>query len=133
MYKINQFQPCLYALILTGMVGYGLASGSMGIWVVGCGGVLFNWWLIQTGRFRSLPRIVANLLTLFAMIYVGRELISAGNSAVLVIGQLLAVLELDKLWEQRANRDYGQLLILSLLLMVAASINTGSLLFGLLF
>jgi hypothetical protein len=133
MYKINQFQPCLYALILTGMVGYGLASGSMGIWVVGCGGVLFNWWLNRTGRFRSLPRIVANLLTLFAMIYVGRELISAGNSAVLVIGQFLVVLQLVKLWEQRANRDYGQLLILSLLLMVAASINTGSLLFGLLF
>jgi len=133
MYKINQFQPCLYALILTGMVGYGLASGSMGMWLVGCGGVAFNWWLNRTGRFRSLPRIVANLLTLFAMIYVGRQLISAGNSAVLVIGQFLVVLQLVKLWEQRANRDYGQLLILSLLLMVAASINTGSLLFGLLF
>jgi transglutaminase-like putative cysteine protease len=133
MYKINQFQPCLYALILTGMVGYGLASGSMGMWGIGCGGVVINWWLLRTGRFRSLPRIVANLLTVFAMIYVGRQLISAGSSAVLVIGQFLVVLQLVKLWEQRANRDYGQLLILSLLLMVAASINTGSLLFGLLF
>ncbi len=133
MYKITQFQPCLYALILTGMVGYGLASGSTGMLLVGSGGVALNWWLHRTGRFRSLPRIVANLLTLFAMIYVGRELISAGNSAVLVIGQFLVVLQLVKLWEQRANRDYGQLLVLSLLLMVAASINTGSLLFGLLF
>ena len=37
------------------------------------------------------------------------------------------------MWEQRANRDYAQLLVLSLLLMVAAAISTGSLVFGLLF
>ncbi len=35
-----------------------------------------------------------------------------------------------KLFEQRANRDYAQLLVLSLLLMVAAAISTASLLFG---
>jgi hypothetical protein len=53
-----------------------------------------------------------------------------GSTPVLVIGQFLVLLQLVKLWEQRANRDYAQLLILSLLLMVAASINTASLVFG---
>src|ERR1700679_3727373 len=38
-----------------------------------------------------------------------------------------------KLFEQRANRDYAQLLVLSLLLMVAAAISTASLLFGIIF
>src|SRR6266581_2905476 len=55
------------------------------------------------------------------------------GAAVMVIGQFLVLLHLVKLWEQRANRDYAQLLILSLLLMVAAAINTASLLFGVMF
>ena len=49
---------------------------------------------------------------------------------VLVVGDFLVLLQLVKLWEQRGNRDLAQLLVLSLLLMVAASINTASLLFG---
>ena len=52
---------------------------------------------------------------------------------MLLVGRFLVLLHLVKLFEQRANRDYGQLLILSLLLMVAAAINTERLLFGVLF
>ena len=43
----------------------------------------------------------------------------------------MLLLQLVKLYEQRANRDYAQLIVLSLLLMVAAAINTASLVFGL--
>ena len=39
-------------------------------------------------------------------------------------------LQLVKLFELRANRDYAQLLVLSRLLMVAGAISTPSLLFG---
>jgi transglutaminase-like putative cysteine protease/Ca2+/Na+ antiporter len=49
---------------------------------------------------------------------------------VLAVGMFLVLLQIIKLFEQRYNRDYAQLLVLSLLLMVAASINTASLLFG---
>jgi protein-glutamine gamma-glutamyltransferase len=43
------------------------------------------------------------------------------------------LLQLIKLYEQRANRDFAQLLILGPLLMVAGSISTYSLVFGLTF
>src|SRR5205814_5672294 len=49
---------------------------------------------------------------------------------ILAIGQFLVLLQIVKLFEIRANRDYAQLLVLSLLLIVAASINTASLIFG---
>jgi hypothetical protein len=32
----------------------------------------------------------------------------------MIIGKFLVLLQLIKLWEQRANRDYAQLLVLSL-------------------
>ena len=41
-------------------------------------------------------------------------MLTSGGAAVMVIGQFLVLLHLVKLWEQRANRDYAQLLILSL-------------------
>lgn len=131
MYTINQFKPTLYALLLLGMLGFGFAAESAGIWALGTGGILLNAWLVKTRRFTPMPRLLANLVTIGAMLYVAREVFAPGSTAVIVIGKFLVLLQLIKLWEQRANRDYAQLIVLSLLLMVAASINTTSLLFAL--
>jgi protein-glutamine gamma-glutamyltransferase len=131
MYDIRQFKPTLYLLLLIGMTGFALAARSPALWLVGAGGVLLNGWLVFNGRFSPLPRWVANLVTLMAFAFAAIQF-RGGTTAILVVGQFLVLLQLVKLFEQRANRDYAQLLILSLLLMVAAAINTASLLFALL-
>src|SRR5439155_9991668 len=133
MYNIRQFKPVLYALLMVGITGFALAAQSPGLWVLGAAGILLNAWLVGTGRFVPMPRMLANVVTLAATLYSARNMLSSAGAAVMVIGQFLVLLHLVKLWEQRANRDYAQLLILSLLLMVAAAINTASLLFGVLF
>src|SRR5215211_1281028 len=133
MYKIRQFKPILYILLLVGVTGFALAAQSPGLWVLGATGILLNAWLVTTDRFVPMPRLLANVVTLGATLYCARQMLISGAAAVMVIGQFLVLLHLVKLWEQRANRDYAQLLILSLLLMVAAAINTASLIFGLLF
>ena len=132
MYDIRQFKPALYVLLLVGMVGFSLAAESAGVWVLGTAGILLNGWLVATGRFIPMPRLLANVVTIGATLFIAREALGPNVTAVMVIGKFLVLLQLIKLWEQRANRDYAQLLILSLLLMVAASINTASLLFGVL-
>src|SRR5881227_2149548 len=131
MYDIRQFRPALYTLLILGMSGFALAAQSPGMWVLSVGAILLNGWLLKTGRFRPLPRVVANLITLSALLYIVWDIRTSGAAPILVIGQFLVLLQLVKLYEQRANRDYAQLLVLSLLLIVAASINTASLLFGL--
>ena len=132
MYKISQFKPTLYALLLLGILGFSLAAESPGVWLLGTCGILLNAWLVRTGRFVPMPRLLANIVTIGSMLFVAREAFTPNNTPVMVIGKFLVLLQLIKLWEQRANRDYAQLLVLSLLLMVAASINTASLLFGIL-
>ena len=131
MYDIRQFKPTLYLLLLVGVSGFCLAAQSPGLWLIGATGIAVNAVLMWSGHFRPLPRILANFVTLGATLYIMRELATSGVTPVMVIGQFLVFLQLVKLWEQRANRDYAQLLVLSLLLMVAASINTVSLWFGL--
>lgn len=132
MYDIRQFKPMLYVLVLMGMVGYALAALSPGFFVFPVALVLLNAWLIKTGRFAPMPRWFANIATLICFIWAGMHVIGPRSTAILVIGQFLVILQLVKLYEQRANRDYAQLLILSLLLMVASAISTASLLFGIL-
>src|SRR5690349_7235361 len=104
MYNIRQFKPALYLLVLLGMLGFALASRSPWIGALGCGGVLINAWLVHGGRFRPLPRLAANFITLAAMAIVGRQLLAGGGSnTIMIIGQFLVALQLVKLWEQRAN------------------------------
>src|SRR5881398_1012808 len=130
MYDIRQFRPVLYTLLIFGMTGFALAAQSPGIWVLSIGAVLLNGWLIKHGKFRPLPRLIANAVTVLALLYVIQQVKSSGMAPILVIGQFLVLLQLVKLYEQRANRDYAQLLVLSLLLIVAAAISTASLLFA---
>ena len=133
MYDIRQFRPALYLLVFLGICGFAAAAETPGLWVVGAGFWGLNAMLAATGRLRPIPRVLANLATLAAGAYVVLQLSGGGNGSppILVIGQFLVVLQLIKLFEQRANRDAGQLIVLSLLLMVAAAISTPELWFGL--
>ena len=130
MYDIRQFKPTLYVLVLMGMVGYSLAAESPAFFMFPTILLLLNGWLVKTNRFTPMPRWIANGATLLCLVWAGSQVFGSRATTILVIGQFLVFLQLVKLYEQRANRDYAQLLILSLLLMVAASINTASLLFG---
>src|SRR5437588_3737746 len=132
MYDLRQFKSALYLLLVLGFSGFALAAQAPGLWTLAMAAVGLNAVLMKAGKFRPMPRIVANTVTLLSLAYVANDLLTSRTTPVLVIGQFLVLLQLVKLWEQRGNRDYGQLLVLSLLLMVAASINTASMWFGIL-
>src|SRR3954467_8665421 len=131
MYDIKQFKPALYFVLFLGMTGFALAVEAPGLFVLSVGVLALHAWLVRTNRFRPLPRIVANAITLIALAYTFPALRSA-VTPIITIGQFLVFLQLVKLFELRANRDYAQLLVLSLLLMVAGAISTPSLTFGVL-
>ena len=131
MYDVRQFRPMLYWLLLIGFTGYALAAETPGLWVLAVGGTLLNAYLVTRGKFRPLPRFVANAVTLVLAAWMVMQVSS--TTSIFAIGEFLTYLQLVKLYEQRGNRDIAQLLVLSLLLMVAAAISTGSLLFGILF
>src|SRR5687768_5615610 len=132
MYDIKQFKPALYLLLIMGMTGFALAAESGAIWLLAVGAILIHSWLSKTGRFRPLPRLLANTITLAALFFAFVTVRASTSTPILTIGQFLVFLQLVKLYELRANRDYAQLLILSLLLMVAAAISTASLAFAVL-
>lgn len=131
MYDVKQFKPTLYLLVLLGITGFCIAAQTPGLWVLSAtlSGLNIAW--VASGRFTPMPRWLANVLVVLAALYVGLRITGEGTP-VLIVGQFLVALQLIKLYEQRANRDLGQLIVLSLLLMVAAAISTTSLFFGVL-
>ena len=133
MYDVRQFKPTLYVLLFLGMSGFAMAAESPGLWLLAAGALLLNAWLVASGRFVPLPRLLANALTLAALAVAVAQVRSADTTRIIIVGQYLVLLHLIKLFELRGNRDYAQLLVLSLLLMVAAAISTASLIFGITF
>src|SRR5690349_21393919 len=101
MYDVRQFRPSLYCLLILGFSGFCLAAQSPGLWLISISGVLFNAWLIQRGWFVPLPRMIANLVTLAALLYIVLEVRFSVLAPILVIGQFLVLLQLVKLFEQR--------------------------------
>jgi hypothetical protein len=109
MYDIKQFRPALYCCLLLGLTGFSFAVESPGLWVVGCAVIVLQAWLVRSGRYRPLPRWVANSVTVLAL-FVTFQLIRSATTPIVTIGQFLVFLQLVKLFELRANRDYAQLL-----------------------
>jgi hypothetical protein len=133
MYDIRQFRPVLFLLLLLGFTAFAIATGAADMWVLATGALLLNGWLIYSRRYTPLPRWVAGLITTLLFVYTALQLWNQPQArAVFVLGQFLIFLQLVKLFEVRGNRDYAQLLVLSVLLVVAAAINSASLVFGLL-
>ncbi|MEM8875422.1 MAG: DUF3488 and transglutaminase-like domain-containing protein [Planctomycetota bacterium] len=132
MYNVRQFRPMLTVLLVVGFTGFAIALRSPGWWVLAVGGTLLQAWLVQSGRFRPMPRWIANIAGIVAF-GLGAMMVFGGISPVLGIGRGLVLLQLVTLFEHRTNRDSGKLIVLSLLLMVASAISTASLAFGLLF
>lgn len=134
MYDIRQFKPALYVLLLLGITGFAISAQMPGLWVVACFFVLLHAWQSSRGRFSPMRRLLTNAVTLGILAFVLMDaLTSSGSTPVLLVGEFLVLLQLVKLWEQRGNRDYAQLLVLGLLMMVAAAISTASLWFGIIF
>ncbi|MEZ0266195.1 MAG: DUF3488 and DUF4129 domain-containing transglutaminase family protein [Phycisphaerae bacterium] len=132
MYDIKQFRPTLYLVLAMSLTGFSLAVELPGLWLLSLLVLGVHGWLTRTDRFRPLPRLAANGVTLAALFYTFQA-IRTQPTPIITIGQFLVFLQLVKLFEVRANRDYAQLLVLSLLLMVAGAISTAGLAFGVLF
>jgi hypothetical protein len=85
--------------------------------------VAINYWALRQNRELYVSRLVVNICVLGASAVLVAEL--AGNSAappLRALGHYLTLITVCKLFERKTNRDYTQILAMSSLLIVAASL-----------
>ena len=85
------------------------------------------------GRWVRLPRLLGNLLALAAAVYSLSSFFDSNNyGQLLAIADLLVWLQILLLFQEKNDRVYGELMVLSLLLVVVAAALEQRLAFGLL-
>lgn len=130
MYDIRQFRPAVYTVLLLSVAGYSIALESPLHFLAGASLILLNAWITRSGRALSMPRLLSSAIGLLTGAWNAMGLLTGTMTPLLAISQWLYFLLLVILWSRRDNRAYAQLLVMSLVLMVAGAINTASLLYG---
>lgn len=132
MYDIRQFRRTLYAVLLLGVVGYGIALDSLAHLVIGVTLVVLHIYVTRGQRRVAIPRFLAGAIALISGAWSAAGLIMTHMTPLMAISQWLFTLLLVTMWSRQDNRAYGQMLVMSLVLIVAGAINTASLIYGLL-
>ncbi len=118
----RRIEPPLLAMVWLGMTTLCLTEGNAFFYII-CATVVvaINIWAARAGKEFYTRRLFVNIGVLLAT---GMFVVEAvlRQWLLVAVGHYLILIQLCKLFERKANRDYAQMLILSLLTMVAAAL-----------
>lgn len=127
----RRFRAVVYLLAFTTIAGIAYAEGNSTLILLGGIGCAASWWLGHVAAGRPLPRVLVNIGVLSASVFLLLEW-SLGwqDNLLLALAHFMVAVLVCKLFEGREGRDFAQAMILMLLIMVAGSIFSQSLIFG---
>lgn len=128
---LTNFSKFCFIMVLLSIVGLCVAQGNLQLLLVAGALAAISWYVTEGPRGRSLPRWVANVLVIGITLHVLFDLVQSGSDILESLSRFALWLTLIKLYERRTPRDHAQLMSLSFLLMLIASLQTFELLFGL--
>ncbi len=124
---LRRFKALAYILVLLSLVGFTYASANYGLMAMAVAAVGISWWLVEKGAAPPVPRWIINLSVLTIAVMLFWELVIYRQPNLLLgLGHFIFGLVICKLFETKTNRDYGQIMILSLLLVLSGAILSTS-------
>jgi transglutaminase-like putative cysteine protease len=121
----------IFTQVLLGIVAFCTAEKNPGLLLVAGAIGAMSWYLTEGPRGRALPRWVVNAGALVASAWLAFALLSQRSHVVLAMGHFTMILQLLMLYARKTDREYSQLLVLSLLQMISASVLSVSMIYGL--
>ena len=125
MYDVRQFKPALYLMVVLGVTAFCVADERYSMLIGALLFIAINAGLVVSGLYRPLPRTVASIIVLGLGVWCGTE-VAGGRPPIEPIALFLLGLIGVKLYDLRGNRDYGQVIVLTLLLAVAGAMSDPS-------
>lgn len=113
-----------------GLLTFSIAVGNPFVAIVAAPACLGSFLLFKDNLVSPLPRWLINVLLACAALNFFRIFDAAADQTVSIIGEYLVWLQVLKLFEDRTTRNQGQLLVLSVLLMVSSVLTAVSLVVG---
>ncbi|MHC4989511.1 MAG: transglutaminaseTgpA domain-containing protein, partial [Planctomycetota bacterium] len=127
---LSSFPLLAFALMLLSIVGLCVAQQSVELLLVAGALAAMSWYVTEGPRGRFLPRWVSTVLVIAVCLNLGVELVYGAVAWERALGRFAVWMTLIKLYERKTARDYAQLLLLSLLLMIVGTAQSVELMFG---
>ncbi len=123
----------LLVLIWLGVVAFSVGEGNPFYALMATLAVGVNFVAAHRRMEVYLRRGIINAAVAAAGLILIVEVVVAGQLIIIALGHFLILLQLTKLFERKSNRDYFQMLALSLLLVVAGALLSDRLLYAIIF
>lgn len=128
----HRFRRLAFAQVLLGIVAFCIAEPNPGLLLVFGALSVMSWYLTEGPTGQPLPRWLINIASLLAVAWLMMDLFYRQSHVVIAMGHFTIALQVLLLYASKTNREYAQLLVLSLMTMIGASILSVSMLYGLL-
>ncbi len=119
-----------YVLALLSIAGFAYFQQNALPLVLGIAAAMVAWLIVESPHGKPVPKIIINTVVVCATIFLWGELQKGDRNFVAALGHFITVLLLCKFFERKEARDLYQIVILSLLLMIASAMYSSTLLFA---
>ena len=127
-----QFRRLVFLQVLLGIMAFCMAEPNPGMLVLAGSLGFMSWYVTEGPNGRPLPRWLINLGSLVAVAWLLFDLRWHQGHVIVVMGHFTIWLQVLLLYSEKRNREYGQLLVLSLMMMIGASVLSVSMIYGIL-
>ncbi len=126
------FKRVAFAQVVLGIVAFCMAERNPGLLLIAGAIAALSWYVTEGPGGRPLPRWAISTLSLGAIGWLVYDLAAMQGHVIGAMGHFTMALQILMLYGPKTNRDYAQLLVLSLLQMIGASVLSVSMIFGVL-
>lgn len=126
------FRKLMFTQVLLGIVTFCMAEGNPGMLLVAGALGALSWYVVEGPTGKPLPQFVIILGAMTAVAVLLGDLYRNQGNVILAMGHFTMWLQVLLLYAKKTNRDYGMIMVLSLMQMIGASVITSSFLFALL-
>ena len=128
------FRRLVFIQVMLGIVAFCMAEpgGNPGLMLVAGTICALSWYVVEGPTGKPIPQWGVNLAALAAVLWLGVDMVLQKGNVIIAMGHFTMWLQILQLYGKKSNREYGLILVLSLLQMVGASILSVSMIFGML-
>jgi len=127
-----QFKRLAFAQVVLGIVAFCMAERNPGLLLIAGAIAALSWYVTEGPGGRPLPKWAISVLSLGAIAWLIFDLRAKQGHVIVAMGHFTMALQVLMLYGHKGNREYAQMLVLSLLQMIGATALSVSMIFGLL-
>lgn len=126
------FRRLVFVQVLLGIVAFCMAERNPGLLLVAGAMGALSWYVVEGPTGRPLPQWMIMIGAVASVIWLLADLVFMDSNVIVAMGHFTMWLQVLLLYSRKSNREYGEILVLSLLQMIGASVISVSLIYALL-